>query len=201
MATNDICPLCDKKLLKSEGPFNVSLYVMECGICGTFEIYDPDGVKDRLSAKGFPCYGKGHLLSGFIRERTYRKKISRLKPPFDITVIKTENIEDILNSPEIPKSHEVFKKLDKLLLYCYSYEGKDGRRGPGTIIKFDENKDYPIFYGEGPAEHSSFFSRLNPPVYGYLESPQGISDYVISYRGWQRLNEILTELPKTTNVL
>ena len=86
---------------------------------------------------------KGHLLSGYVREKFSKGEQTLL--------LRSQDLDSILNSEDIPQNRE--QRLDKLMLFI-------GRNtdSPGELIIIVPEYDYPVCYCKDPEEFKTILS-------------------------------------------
>ncbi len=116
---------------------------VECPNCGCYNVSDIFKDQDKDVERLYFPYR--HLISGLIREKN--------DLGLDLEMIKNDNIESLLNDPNIPKT--ISQKLDKILLYYY--RGSDEF---GSVFRVDKSTPYSIGFAHNYDEFKNMVLAL-----------------------------------------
>jgi hypothetical protein len=158
------CPLCERAATSFVRDNARDMYVVVCERCGTFKI-SPTAMEDLTDEQKFG-------LSSVCRQSSSKKH------PIEIV---GSNIDELLKSlPHFGPS----EKLDNFLqLIC------DMTPTLGTHSSFNSNRDYPLL---GLSQRFTELSYLSEELKrrGYVELNAGQVSYLVTMKGWERLEEI-----------
>ena len=148
-----------------------------CGVCGDVKI-----TEEVTKFKSGLLKEKGHLISGFLREKQLYTK--------ETPLITTTNIKHILDSQYIPQG--VIEKAYKLILWL-----GHNPKYPGQLIRVDLKHDYPICYCETIKEFPHIIKFLQDS--GFISRHRHEFVYELTMCGWEKYLSLKESLPSEKN--
>lgn len=168
------CFLC-KKEVEPQDIDDTTTY--HCDVCGKVKI-----TEELIEFESDLLKKRGHLISGFLRE----KQLYTTETP----LITATNIKHILDSQYIPQ--EVIEKAYKLILWL-GHESKH----PGQLIRVDLKHDYPICYCETNKEFPFIVKFLQDS--GFIKRLRSEFVYELTMSGWNKYLSLKENLPSQKN--
>lgn len=169
------CIFCDSDVSAHIDERDVVSY--KCPICDKVKITQEAWMNFKTSYSG-----KGHLFSGYLREKQFYIG----KTP----LIKSADLDKIIDSPEMPS--EVLERADKFLLWA-GYKSEY----PGHGLEVTLDNDYPICYCKNAGELRKIIEFLISS--GFIEKEADRWYVSLTNSGWNKFSELKRFLPENKN--